>query len=161
MQAGIGELQLIYRQTSGKGVARTMNYAVSLEYTDCNYGGRRVWFLCPAYGCGQRVAMLYLGLADKFTCRHCNKLAYRCQRQSADGRVLRKANNLRKRLRWPPGIIQEDGVKPKGMHSRTFNRLRAEYYPLAAEALGRISGRMEAVVGRLTRRWNEVDNERH
>jgi hypothetical protein len=36
-------------------------YPVRLTWTPCNYGGRRPWFLCPAVGCGRRIAVLYGG----------------------------------------------------------------------------------------------------
>jgi hypothetical protein len=34
-----------------------MNYAVRLDWTACGFGGRRVWWRCPAVGCGRRVAV--------------------------------------------------------------------------------------------------------
>jgi hypothetical protein len=33
-------------------------YRVLIEWTPCNYGGKRAWFVCPR-GCGHRVAILY------------------------------------------------------------------------------------------------------
>jgi len=35
-------------------------YPVSLEWNDCTLGRRRAWFLCPAQGCGRRVAISIL-----------------------------------------------------------------------------------------------------
>lgn len=43
--------------------------------TKCNYGGDRVWFLCPA--CDRRVGALYRPpLKFIFLCRHCHNLTY-------------------------------------------------------------------------------------
>ena len=36
-------------------------YPVFLDTTLCHIGGERHWFLCPARGCGRRVAILYGG----------------------------------------------------------------------------------------------------
>jgi hypothetical protein len=46
---------------------------IFLDWTTCNYGGFRPWFVCMA--CGRRVAKIYLG-AKKFACRHCHDLTY-------------------------------------------------------------------------------------
>lgn len=51
------------------------DYKVSIVSTDCHFGGKRYWFICPASGCGRRVAKLYQG-QDIFACRHCYNLTY-------------------------------------------------------------------------------------
>ena len=40
--------------------------------------------------------------------------------------AARKADRLRDKLGWEPGILNGNGIKPKGMHWRTFERLKAE-----------------------------------
>jgi hypothetical protein len=92
-------------------------------------------FRCPANGCGQRVALLYLGGAGIFACRHCYRLAYPSQRESADDRAIRRAGKIRERLGWQAGIANPCGDKPKGMHRDTFNRLSAEYLRFAEASL--------------------------
>ena len=99
-------------------------YPVRLDWSPCTYGGRRAWFLCLAAGCGRRVAILYRG--GIFACRHCYRLAYPCQREIDDDRAARRADTIRRRLGWEPGILNDEGGKPKGMHWRTFERLHAE-----------------------------------
>ena len=84
-----------------------MNYAVRLDWTSCGFGGRRVWWRCPAVGCGRRVAVLHGGRV--FACRQCNGLAYRCQREADDDRATRRADTIRRRLGWQPGILIVDG----------------------------------------------------
>ena len=41
-------------------------------------------------------------------------------------RASTKANKLRKRLGWQAGILNGDGNKPKGMHWKTYQRLKSE-----------------------------------
>ena len=74
-------LVLSYRHRRNNGQERDLQYSVPLSWSACHLGGRRVWFLCPAKGCGRRVAILYLGNAGIFACRHCYRLVYRSQRQ--------------------------------------------------------------------------------
>ena len=116
---------LNYRSRSNGGEWQPMDYPVTLEWTPCNLGGRRAWFLCPARGCGRRVAILFGG--SIFACRHCHKLAYQCQRETDDDRAMRRADTIRRRLGWEPGIANPEGDKPKGMHWHTFERMKAEH----------------------------------
>jgi len=141
---------LDYRNRSNGGEWRPMEYPVNLEWTGCNLGGRRAWFLCPAHGCGRRVAVLYGG--SVFACRHCHKLAYACQRETDDDRAMRRADTIRRRLGWRAGIANPKGGKPKGMHWRTFERLTAEHDAFAnaswagmAERLGLVSRRLAGI----------------
>ena len=108
-------------------------YAVKLDWTACTYGGQRVWFLCPATGCGRRVAYLYGGAM--FACRHCHRLAYHSQRETAEYRAGRRADKIRAKLDWVPGILNPAGDKPKGMRWNTYYRLVGEYNAAASESL--------------------------
>ena len=118
---------LDYRNRSNYhgGEWEPMSYRVALDRTPCGFGGKRVWWRCPAVGCGRRVAVLYGGRV--FACRQCNRLAYRSQREADDDRATRRADKLRNRLGWEPGILNGHGWKPKGMHWRTFERLQASH----------------------------------
>lgn len=50
---------------------------IYLDWTPCNYGGWRPWFICMT--CRRRVAKIYFG-GKNFACRHCLDLTYRsCQ----------------------------------------------------------------------------------
>lgn len=119
-----GKVTLNYRHQRAGTDWRPMEYAVSLGWTTCTYGGSRPWFLCPAIGCGRRVAKLYLGGSGVFACRHCYGLVYDCQRESDDDRATRRAETIRQRLGWEPGILNLPGGRPKGMHRCTFERLK-------------------------------------
>ena len=133
-------LILKYRQRSQGGDWQAMEYPVRLDWTGCTLGGRRAWFLCPAKGCGRRVAILYGG--EVFACRHCHRLVYTCQRESDDGRAARRAGTLRERLGWRAGILNPSGTKPKGMHWRTYKRLTAEHEAFVGLSLAGMAARL-------------------
>jgi hypothetical protein len=142
-------LTLIYNHKCGGADWQPMDYPVWLEWTACTLGGRRAWFLCPANGCGRRVALLYLGGAGIFACRHCHRLAYACQREAADDRAARRADRIRDRLGWQAGILNRSGGKPKGMHWRTFERLTAEHDAFVGVSLAGMAARLGLIKRRL------------
>jgi hypothetical protein len=128
---------LSYRHRAGGSEWNSEEYPVRLDWTPCTYGGRRAWFICPARGCGKRVVILYGG--GIFACRQCYRLAYPSQRESAHDRAARRADKIRKRLGWEPGILNGSGGRPKGMHQRTFQRLRYEHDGYVDSALAGIA----------------------
>jgi hypothetical protein len=147
-RTGEGFVTLIYRHQKDGGEWREQEYPVPLDWTPCNYGGKRAWFICPAAGCGRRVALLYLG-AGIFACRHCHRLAYACERETADDRAARRADRIRARLGWQVGILNPPGWKPKGMHSRTYERLVEQHDALAGIAMAGLAQRFEPLKQRL------------
>ena len=138
---------LDYRTRNHGDEWQDMDYPVRLTWTACNYGGQRAWWLCPAVGCGRRVAVLYGGKV--YACRHCHKLAYRTQRQQADDRATSKADRIRNRLGWDAGILNLPGGKPKGMHWRTFERLQAAHDAHTNQALAGMAAKLGLAMGRL------------
>lgn len=135
-----GRVYLIYRHRNGGGDCKDENYPVWLDWTPCNLGGQRPWFRCPARGCGRRVAILYGGAI--FACRKCYQLAYPSQRETHNDRAARRADRIREKLGWEPGILNGNGWKPKGMHWRTFERLTAEHDAFEQIALAGIAQRL-------------------
>lgn len=93
---------------------------VDLDRTACHYGGTRPWFLCPR--CGRRVGVLFAG--RRFWCRHCHGIAYAVENEDKLSRVLRRSNKLRERVQARAGTAYPVLFKPKGMHQRTFDRIR-------------------------------------
>jgi len=136
---------LNYRHKSGGSDWRPMDYPVRLAWTGCTLGGRRAWFLCPARGCGRRVALLYIGSSGIFACRHCYKLAYVSQRETVDDRAARRADRIRDRLGWEAGFLNGEGAKPKGMHRRTYQRLKAQHDAFVAVSLAGMAQRLKLV----------------
>lgn len=103
---------------------RQVEHTVYLMQTDCNYGGVRHWFSCEH--CQGRVGVLYLS-GGQCACRKCFKLAYASERDTWQNQQFRKADNIRHRLGWQPGIAHPDGGKPKGMHWKTFYRMKSAH----------------------------------
>lgn len=114
---------LRYKTRSNDGDWESKEYFVHLDYTACNYGGSRAWFLCPARGCLRRVAVLYGGAI--FACRHCHQLVYQSQRDTTHSRALRRSQAIIEKL----GGEYVNGLpnKPKGMHWKTYSALVARY----------------------------------
>jgi hypothetical protein len=107
---------------------------VSLDWTPCNFGGERPWFICPGAGCGRRVTMLY-GPGKYFLCRHCYDLTYQSQRDNKMYRALHRAQNIRERLGGSANMTEPFPEKPKGMHWRTYERLWWEHHEAEMQQL--------------------------
>lgn len=133
MRAEADRVILMYRHRSGSEEWKDAEYPVRIVRTPCNLGGTRPWFLCPALGCGRRVAILYGG--GIFACRHCYQLAYASAREDAGDRATRRADRIRARLGWEPGILNGSGDKPKWMRWRTFYRLTEQHDQLVNRSM--------------------------
>lgn len=116
---------LTYRSRTIGGEWKPIEYTVLIDRTPCTFGGSRPWFLCPARGCGRRVAVLYGGAV--FACRQCHRLAYDSQSEDAASRAMRRAGKVRARLGWGAGIANPTGTKPKWMRWKTYQRLCGEH----------------------------------
>jgi hypothetical protein len=125
-------------------------YPVWLSWTRCNYGGARAWFLCPAQGCGRRVAILYAG--GLLACRHCCGLAYPVEQESKWHRTLRRARGIRVRLRGSLSLVDPFPERPKGMHRQTYHRLYAEGQQREGAFIAACSQFLEYAGSRLHRR---------
>jgi len=112
----IDSISLTYSTRAGEHV----DELVALDLTPCHFGGARTWFLCPR--CGRRVAVLFAG--RRFLCRHCHGIAYAAENEDAISRLLRRSNKLRERVKVRAGTAYSVTDKPKGMHWRTFDRIR-------------------------------------
>ena len=132
-------LRLNYRSRSPGTDWKGFDYPVLMDWTPCHFGGERPWFRCPAKGCGSRAAKLYGGAV--FACRRCHDLAYPSQQEAALDRAARRCERLRARLGWGGGIFDFPEGKPKGMHRRTYERLRRGADDAAREACDLLLGR--------------------
>ncbi len=140
----LGSVVLSYRQRCGGEDWKDEKYTVELDWSPCNYGGERPWFTCPVKGCYERVAILYGGTI--FACRHCYRLAYPSQNEAPDDRAARRADKIRNRLGWEPGILNPKGwKKPKGMHWNTFERLDREHDALVAVSMAGMVSRLSKI----------------
>jgi len=112
------------------------------DRTPCHYGGYQKWFICPE--CDSRVAVLY-GAEKLFLCRNCYRLPYASQGEDYLSRISRKHDKISDKLDADEYTVMDDLWKPKGMHWRTFYRLKMA--EIAADErctsafLGRFGGR--------------------
>lgn len=116
--------QSVVLSYSMKSTGEVVEQRVQTQTSPCHLGGQRYWFTCPR--CGKRVAVLYAP-GRYFACRLCGGLAYATQKEGAGDRAMRQADRIRKRLGWVAGIAHGDGSKPKGMHWKTYQRLKSHH----------------------------------
>lgn len=138
MRAEEGQVVLTYRHRSRGDEWRDTEYPVRIVRTSCNAGGSRPWFVCPVARCRRRVAILYGGAI--FACRHCHQLAYPSTREEGADRAVRRADRIRERLGWQPGVLNGRGGKPKWMRWATYMRLCDEHNMLVISALRAMVG---------------------
>src|SRR5215831_16033489 len=113
---------------SGSDNWKSIQQRVPIRLTACHLGGVRPWFVCSVYSdgryCGRRAAIFY-SVGELFACRRCYGLAYESQQQTALHRRLGQARKIRMRLGGGVDLLAPFPARPKGMHRRTFERLRA------------------------------------
>jgi hypothetical protein len=102
-----------------------IDYTVVLQKSRPNFGGVKWWFTCPLR-CGRRVRKLFLPPGAKyFGCRNCYRLTYYSRNQDTHQRAWAPVRRIYKRLG-----SDECGTfippKPKGMWTRTYERLLAK-----------------------------------
>jgi hypothetical protein len=114
-------VRLVCRYRKNGGEWRDVDEIISLVTTPCHFGGERIWFRCPS--CSKRAAKLYSASAY-FRCQRCCRAPYASQQETDLDRANRKARKLRRKLNDDGGIGDPIWKKPKGMHWRTFERLR-------------------------------------
>ena len=90
--------------------------------TKTQFGGRRLWFICPS--CGGRCRLLFAW--RWLMCRRCCGLRYSSQGETRAGRATRAMFKIVWRLD-PSAQINDLPPKPKGMHWRTYDRLVKSY----------------------------------
>ena len=129
------QITILFRHRSGLGDEwENVQESVSLDWTVCNFGGERPWFVCPGAGCGCRVAILY-GQGKYFLCRHCYDLVYESQRENEMTRALRRAQTIRERLGGSANMTVPFPEKPRGMHWKTYDRLWWRHHEAEMEQL--------------------------
>ena len=109
-----------------------------VSWTPCHYGGARPWLHCT---CGLRVAKLFKGLGSYY-CRQCfDNPRYACQSKSTQGRLHFEACKLRLRLGGEASLSAPFPGRPRGMHRKTYARLRHRAEQLEARISRRVRAR--------------------
>lgn len=117
----------------------TLTYPINLATSDCNYGGKRTWFLCPR--CYGSKAKLFLR-NGRFACRTCQRLRYHSQALEPMGRNQWAYSRVQKKL-------TDGDCKPKGMHWRTFERLQERMAVIDAKIDGAFNIRVAGFLQRV------------
>ena len=115
-------LVLNYRSREYGGEWEDVEQTICLDWTVCNYGGKRPWLLCPR--CHRRVAVLCSD-GKWFLCRHCYQLPYSSRMESYHDRMMGQSRKIRRRFGATENLLTSLGPwdKPIGMHWKTFERL--------------------------------------
>jgi hypothetical protein len=133
-------LRLVYRHGRGEEWISVDEVVPFLEMP-LHLGGKRLWFACPS--CQRKCRILYGG--SLFRCRRCHGLKYETQYEPAFARAATRALKIRERLGSAGGIDDGFPKRPKGMHRRTYERLREQEVRLqsvwASGLLSRFGGR--------------------
>jgi hypothetical protein len=134
---------------------------IALTATRPNYGGVRLWFVCPRSDCGRRCGVLYREQhtnARAFVCFACSWFVYASQRLSRIDRAEYRSAKLAQRL-----VVSKDGrsaySKPKWMRWRTFDRIVGEidandkrWRPLLSSQFARFTRLVDGVEEMMSRR---------
>jgi hypothetical protein len=133
---------------------------IKIVATRPRLGGARLWFVCPLSG--QRVRVLYLPEGSKqFASRKAHRLSYRSQGESDLFRSITRAQNIRARLGGDLSIYTPFPERPRGMHQRTYERLRAKGLRIEAAALEALLAREAVLDRRLARLFPKFHDEPH
>lgn len=109
-------LRLFYSYHCSQNILRNINYKIQIITTRPNYGGRRIWFVCPIIG--KKSSVLYLMPENGvFSCRHAYKYQYASQSKSFIERKLDRLDYYKSEIN-----CDEYFQRPKGMHHSTYNR---------------------------------------
>ena len=101
---------------------RRVEELIPLVSTPTRFGGWRLWFQCPS--CGKRCRIIYG--RTYFRCRRCHGLKYESQYEPAFARAASRSQSIRRRLGGTSNLQDPFPDKPKGMHWRRYDRLRAK-----------------------------------
>lgn len=132
-------LHLIYKESRNDGPWKERDIVINLLKTPCRFGGYQYWFECPV--CRRRVCTVYL--SDTWCCRHCGHLAYPSENEDELERLRNKALMLKEKLGG------EYWIKPKGMHQKTYDRLREAFLEAEAKANDAIDEKLRELNQRL------------
>lgn len=142
---------------------KKIDYEIKIDWVECNFGGKRPYFICPEKNCGERVEKLYRPRYRKyFLCRHCWNLTYkRCNISGNQARIkghklIKIREKLRKKAKSEDYNIGPEIYKPKGMHWDTYLKIEEKYYELMDQAINLYKKDMEDTKERME---NLLDRE--
>ena len=113
------EMQLDYSVTS-YGEKRKIADTFVFDFTEQPFGGLRRWITCPS--CQNRCRVLYGGV--RFRCRQCHGAVYPSQYERFPQLPWSRCHRIREKLGGDAGFSYAFPSRPKGMHWKTYYRLR-------------------------------------
>jgi hypothetical protein len=118
---------------------RGSNQHVRVSWTWCHFGGWRPWMHCPY--CEKRVAKLLGGMGG-YCCRACigNPL-YASQTKSAHGRRHFEICKIRLQLNGNASLSEPFPERPRGMHRKTYEQLKARALNLEMDLPPKLRGK--------------------
>lgn len=120
IDADMDRMILDYKSRTSGGDWETIYEAIPLDQTHPKFGGVRYWFMC--LGCGNRRRVLYG--RGRYRCRTCWRMTYSSQHDTFPQNPWERCHRTRERLGGERGYSNLFPRKPKGMHWRTYYRLR-------------------------------------
>jgi hypothetical protein len=112
---------------------------VRVSWTRCHLGGWRPWMHCPY--CEKRVAKLLMGMGS-YCCRACiGKPLYACQAKSTHGRRHFEICKIRLQLNGMASPIEPFPDRPRGMHRKKYERMKARVLKLEMDLPPKLRGR--------------------
>ena len=112
---------------------------IRISWTRCHLGGERPWMHCPY--CEKRAAKLLRGMGG-YCCRACigNPL-YASQAKSTHGRRHFEICKIRLQLNGNASLLEPFPERPRGMHRKTYDRLKARALKLEMDLPPKLRGR--------------------
>jgi len=118
----LDQVTLIYRSRSRGEPWEDIRDPIRLDLTKPYFGGVRYWFICPS--CNTRRKVLYG--SRLYRCRECHRMTYSSQYDPFPQLPWNRCHRVRERLGGEAGFSNMFPPKPKGMHWKTYYRLREE-----------------------------------
>ena len=116
-------IHLSYRQKwRGDSEWNRVHETVLLDWSNQNFGGKRVWFLCPT--CSARRGVLFG--RGRYLCRVCQGMVYESQYDPYPQLPWSRCHRVRERLGGRAGFVYPFPARPKGMHRNKYQRLLEE-----------------------------------
>jgi hypothetical protein len=100
------------------------NQVLPVIWVRWHFSGSRPFFVCK---CGRKVLQLFAPRGHSWRCRQCYHLTYATRQAGQRYRLILKAQKVRERLGGDLGVANPFPPKPKGMHWRRYERLRARH----------------------------------
>ena len=134
--ADAGGITVDYTWSANNEPSRPMQERIEWAWLRVGYG-TRAYFSCPV--CGRRCGRIMFR-AGRWVCKKCAGACSDTENDRPHYRLMGRYQKIRReRLGWEPG--EDYGFKPKGMHQKTFDRLRQQADELEGKCLG-IAGRL-------------------